>query len=237
MSFRVLRKINKIVTSTVVAGILLVQPAVMASTYGSGNYGACVYSQGCPPPASSGSKPGASSGSPSPSTNTADQILLNDFSEYFTNMGKSLEMPAGQVIYFNISSAGNIVKYAITIKTVGANNVVFTIGTSPTEITLHLGEFRQFDANNDGQNDIEITLDGIKGGVATMTFRALSSAPQTPQVIAPIAVAATKAKGSSRLSLWLWLAFIVAALIIWLTLFLLRRRRREEESRPTWPNY
>ncbi len=183
---------------------------VAANTYGSGSYNACTYGQGCPT-----STP---SSNPSPS---GSSILLNDFAEYFTASGKTLDLKVKQVVYFDLTENDHIVRHSVTVKEIGINQVVLTITSSSFDTFLLIGDKKQYDVSNDGQSDIEIALNGIANQVATLTFRQLS--PAKPPTAA---TGQTKPKSS----FWLLVLSLVSlglGILIFLILFWRRRRQRE----------
>ncbi len=203
------------------AGTLLLVSTALASTYGSGAYGDCKYSTGCPPAASSSTSSNGSSSSAATTAQTTQgtTILLNDFPEYFTS-GKTLDLKAGDVICFNVDNNGTVEKHCITIKEVGDTYAIVTIDSSPTEVRFNIGDIKQFDVTGDKSNDIEITLNSITNKQANFTFKNLGKAIKTPP--AATAEAGSKPKGTN----WLLISSIVAlfAGVLW-SLWLWGRRR------------
>ncbi len=212
----------------VVSSFLLVSTA-LASTYGSGNYGACAYSTGCPPSAGTQSTSTSTTTGGGSTTSQGQTILLNDFSDYFGN-GKQLTLSVGDVIYFNVDNNGVTEKLSITVKEVGSDYAILTIGPPSFDVRFKIGDIKQFDVTTDGSNDIEITLNSIANKKATMTFRGLVKGAQT-SISAPTITAATP-----HHSRWLLILSLLALGIglFWL-LWLLARRRRHQQGPPTPP--
>ncbi len=106
-----------------------------------------------------------------------NDLYLNDFSEYSTEAGKTLYLRVGQKVYFGVMTHGKIELHSVSLKEIGANFVIITVASTPTDARLFVGDKKQFDVTNDNTNDIEVTLGGIVGDVARMTFRQ----PHTPR--------------------------------------------------------
>lgn len=220
MAFRLIKSFSNTFAALLIAFVvgLSVRPAAAtASTYGSGHYGACTYSQGCSTPTTT------STGGSTPTTTTSPTaILLNDFEQYFASGGKTLDLKVDQVIYFDVTVGGVTERHSVTIKKIGPDYVILTLASEPFDVTLFVGDTKQYDVNNDGQNDIEISLNSIStNGKANLTFRALKPPAAAPAATAP----------AQKHTNWLWIivsiALIIIALIIFIWLFA-RRRRRDE---------
>src|SRR3989344_3202131 len=111
------RKPRKFLVLTSVFLSLFANPifstGVLASTYGSGNYNTCGYGSSCP---------SKSTGNSTNSTAApTDQILLNDFNDFFTDSGKQLALDAGQVVAFNVITNGVTEQKSIIINTIASD--------------------------------------------------------------------------------------------------------------------
>src|SRR3989344_9133156 len=106
-----------------IGGLVLPSPA-LAEVYGGGNYGNCPYSQGC----TSTGEPAGNGDSNADQPADSNTILLNDFDEYFTDTGKQLELEVGDVIYFDVTSNNETIKYSIKVDKVGEDFVDITVG-------------------------------------------------------------------------------------------------------------
>jgi len=201
-------------------------PAIYASTYGSGNYGACTYGNGCPA-ASSSSGSGASAPT-STSSSTPGQILLNDYPEYVNGAGKELTLQAGQVVYFNVQTNGETVSHNITIQiqSIGPDYVDIVFQPGSTTVRFQLGQTRSFDVDGDGKDDIKITLVNLNNGQATFIFSAVLGANVTK--VTPSATTI----GVAHHSLFWIILFIIIILVALFIFFLLWRRRKEREEQP-----
>lgn len=196
---------------------LLVHTGALAAPYGSGTYGECLYSQGC----STTSQP-----STHKSTETPGTILLNDYSDYFTDSGVTLDLKAKQVVYYDVTDDNGTTRYKITIKFIDGNGIVVTLSPNGQDITLGIGDSFKYDANGDGQNDIQITLDNINGTKASINFKDLSVGTN----IQPPSVNATTGHN--------WPLIIVSIILvllglIWFIIILFKRRRQDDDDKPS----
>ena len=208
------------------AGLFLFVPSVYSQAYGGGNYGACKYSQGCS--SATFTPTGNGTGSSSESPDTTSKIILNNYDDYFTDGGVQLDLKEGQVIYVDIIVNGETVRYTITVTNVGDDFVDLLIGTSgKTKIKVHLviGEIKKIDLDGDGTLDISITLNGIKNGKASFTFKVLGATTQTP-----VATTSTPKKSSINWLLWLSLAAIILGALI--SIILAIKKRRDKNNKP-----
>ncbi len=217
------RLIVAVMLSALAVG-LFVPVVALASTYGSGAYNTCTYSDGCPASSSSGS-----SGSTTKPKSSSSVILLNDFPAYLDGSGKQLDLVQGQIICFEVTTNGETTKYCLTVNKIGSDFVDITVGT----IKLHMlvGETQLVDVNGDGINDISITLDGIMDGKASFTFKALGAPTQTPSTNSTTPT--TKQKSSINWLLILSIAAIIIGGLIFIILLIRRRKRHDQQN--MWP--
>ncbi len=224
MAIKTFGKITRLLAPVFIVCAFVLQPVAWAAVYGGGNYGACKYSQGC-----SGSSSTPSSSSPSSSTpsSSTSLILLNNYDNFFSVNGQQLVLKAGQVLYFDVTANNETIRYSITINKVTSNYVDLTISPGAIKLRFFVGDTKQIDVNGDGINDISITLNAIKNGKATFTFKVLGASTTTPT---PAAAAATKKPNH-----WILIISLVAifvGLLIWLWLFLRRRHDRRNIQMP-----
>jgi hypothetical protein len=142
---------------------------------------------------------------------SGSSILLNDFESYFGN-GKKLMLSGNQVIHFNIEKRENIEKHTVTVARVGDKYVDVVIRSEPINARLAIGEKKVFDVDNDGRDDIEVSLQSIINGQAEMSFKQLQTVTATVQ----------KANGFS----WWWLILLIAALILIFIIYRMTQHRR-----------
>jgi len=210
-----------------VSGLLIIPANVLAAPYGSGSYDDCKYSQGCD-----------ASGGPittTPPDNQGSIILLNDFSEFFTEDGKTLDMGVADVVHFNLTVDGQLEDYTITIKQVGDNFVILTFAPDSFDVTLTIGQSGQYDVNGDGKKDIKVTLNGISDGKANLSFSAVlgnSTVQPSNDDSATVEKVAVPQKGKS----WLWMILSILAIVtaIFIFFILWRRRRKKDEEPGIW---
>lgn len=241
--FTQIRKIKKfLVASAFVVALttLLASPNfVLASTYGSDNYDTCGYGTSCPAKKKTGSTTPAETTIP-----TNGNILLNDFSEYFSDGGIQLTLNSGQVINFDITSNGEIQHKSITIIAITDDYVDFSISMNSANLNVrfYINDTKKYDVNNDGSDDIQITLNGITDGKATMSFKAiLGTSVKSPST----AKKASVLPATKDSSWWIWIIVsLVLILIAIIMFFILFKRRRKDENQkfidptipPTTPN-
>ena len=187
--------------------------AVADSTYDSGTYGDCYYAQSC--------STAPSSNAPATTTQTG-QILLNNYGSYFTTAGKQIGLQVGQIVYFNVTANGATVQYGATVKAIGSNYVVIVLGSSTIEIKLLIGQGQQLDVNNDGQKDIEITLQSITDGQAYIIFKQLG-----PPNVTSISSTTQKAAKQRKTEFYVSAGILAVGLLFILILLITKRRRHD----------
>jgi len=122
-------------------------------------------------------------------------ILLNDFADFLTGEGKSLNLQPDAKVYFNVTqpATGQVEKHTITVKSVQGDAVLITVSSKPFDVMFHIGETKDIDVDKDGINDVRITLTGVSDGVAQVVVKQLAQTnatdtakkPQIPTVQAP----------------------------------------------------
>lgn len=222
-----------VVTAAVLAfgGLSPVGAQAATGTYDCGTYGGGNYDQtDCTDSSSStSSSSGTSSSSTnststgsgsSTSTSTSDEVVLNDFSEYTSAEGKSLSFTVGDVFHFNLGGEG----HTITVKSIDASKLIVTIASTPTDVTIPIGQTVKYDVDQDGTPDIAITYSTVSSDSATATaiFHALSATsattPSTTGSTSNTSTGGTTSGSQSSANLWwLWIIPIVIgiALLIW----------------------
>ena len=140
-----------------------------------------------PSPAASASP--SVSPSPSPVTTgsgSSTKVLLNDYPEY-SLAGKEVTMQPAQVVWFHVDEE----QHSATIKQVGTNFALITIASTPRDVSINLGERKQYDVNDDGVNDLEIYLAGISNGKANLIFKQLAQPAAIKQPNAKLIIGAS----------------------------------------------
>lgn len=226
MVFSRLSNLPKILIAAVVLISLLPAPNAFASVYGSGTYNKCAYGNGCP--ATGGRSPSEPGNISTPANSQpSDQILLNDFTEYFGELGKRLYLQTNQVVYFDITAGQTTKRHNITVKEVGSSYVVIVLASDPIDAKLVVSDIRQFDVNGDDVADIQISLANISDSVATMIFKNLGvSSPS----VAPPSSSLQQISTKNRLSLIIYATFLATGLLIFALLFWKRRKKRRENQ-------
>lgn len=217
-------------------------------TYGGGSYDQtdCTDSTGSTGSSSGSSSSSGSTGSTSGSssstgssssstgstttTTTGTTVLLNDFSEYTDVTGKSLSFKVGDVIYFNLKGT----KHTITIKSITPSTLVVTIASTPTDVSVGMGQTVNYDVDQDGTADIAITYSQVASDASTATaiFKALGTTASTGTSSTGSGTSSstggtttTTENGSMNLW-WIWIfpVIIGIGLIIWAVIAAKRRK-------------
>jgi hypothetical protein len=118
------------------------------------------------PPPSGGGGSGAVAAAPSAKT-----INLNSKFAVAETYQSSL-LKGDRAIY---EFAGE--NHTLKVASVTDTSVTLTIASMPYNVTLSIGEIGKIDLNNDGTDDLAITLDRIRGSMADMTFAKISPPP------------------------------------------------------------
>jgi hypothetical protein len=106
----------------------------------------------------------------------APTVNLQADEMYRTGKGKALRVREGQVATFTSADKS----HSVTIDTINADSVTFTLRSTPQTFTLKVGQTGTYDVDNDGHPDISVSLASITGGTANMSFAAIAkSAGQT----------------------------------------------------------
>lgn len=164
-------------------------------------------------------------------TTGEQRIVLNEFFDYLSTLGVTMDLQEGQVIYFSIITENGEEEHSITITEVGEDYVVFTVRSDPQEVRLVLGESREVDANMDGTNDVEITLLSIDNGYVNARFKQLGDeVDQNEGEVGENTDGQVDERDSDvekRSFNWWW---IVVAVLVGGGLYIIAKRRREDEK-------
>ncbi|HLD02276.1 MAG TPA: hypothetical protein VJC07_01085, partial [Candidatus Nanoarchaeia archaeon] len=107
-------------------------------------------------------------------------------------------------------------EHSLYLKDLGEDSATFTLQSEPQDVTLNVGETGNYDVDNDGKNDVAVTLNGISRGRADVTVAGLkaSTAEETTESGKTTTTTGEKEKKSSLL-LWLIILLIVVLILIW----------------------
>ncbi len=139
------------------------------------------------------------------------KIILNDFTEYTDSQskGKTLNLTVNQVIYFSVDGG----EHSVTIKDISDDGyATFVLASTPRTERLKVGETGRYDVNDDGSNDVEVSVLGVNGKYVDMTFKQLAK----PAIVA-------EAVGSNSKLPWLILPLIGLGFIV-----VAKRRSRQK---------
>jgi hypothetical protein len=110
------------------------------------------------------------------------KIYLNDFSEYGTSAGKTLELALGQVVYFYVR--GEL--HSAAVIEIGPDYVILRIASEPQEVRISLGETQEVSVSPNGSKDIRISLKSLQNGKATLNFAEITEPPVVAAATKPI---------------------------------------------------
>jgi hypothetical protein len=147
---------------------------------------------------------------------TQATINLNDYGDYTSGIGKTLELVESQVIHFTF----NGVEHTITIKTITDSYIVVTIASTPHDVTVQKGQTVKYDVDGDGSTDISIAYVSQTAGVATITFN---------QLLKPAPTNATSTQPTYWWALWTSIAIVVVVVIIILVIVKTRKPTAKDQ--------
>ncbi|MDB5179774.1 MAG: hypothetical protein JWN12_406 [Candidatus Saccharibacteria bacterium] len=107
---------------------------------------------------------------------TQNTITLNDYSEYLSGAGKSLELIQGQILHFTFNGE----QHTITIKVITDTYIIVTIASTPHDVTIQKGETVKYDVDGDGTTDISLSYISSTAGVGTLSFTQLAKQGSSP---------------------------------------------------------
>lgn len=137
---------------------------------------------------------------------SGNKIVLNVFPEFTNQEGKKLDLSVNQVVYFQLDND----EHSATITQITDDYVTFVLASKPKNGKLKIGETGRYDVNEDGIMDVEISVIGVAGKYAGMTFKQLAQVPKT---------SVTLAKGFN------WVPYIVGFVLVTGALVVARRRK------------
>jgi len=126
-----------------------------------------------------------------------------------TQEKQTIQLPPKQYVNFRYDQ----LDHTITILSITSDSATISIDNKITD-TIQIKQSKEFDLNNDGINDIKITLNKILLNKADITVEKLEGATQEVQQV-------TTTKKTSLL--WLWSVLIIV-IIVGLYLFLNKRK-------------
>lgn len=203
----------KIISASVVLAMIALLPGVAtASNYGSGNYGACSYQDGCAVSRESNSETEVVELEPDQT-----ELVLNTYDGFFVDAGITItNLKVGDVLNFCLSSSSCAEAkddlHTITIKGIDLSNperpvITLTFASTPFDVTFVKGDVKKIDVNQDGANDIEVTFVDVVDGHAILTTKNLSRTSDTSS-------ASDKEVEKASSKAWIWVAVAVAVVLL-----------------------
>lgn len=133
-------------------------------------------------------------------------------------------------------------QHSVKVTDVSNNSVTIIVKSEPQFSNLKIGESKEFDTNNDGKNDLRVTLLGIENGKPRLVYESLTTQPattetaeQTPETTteAVTEVPSTTAEETAETGIQektnffrLYAKYIIGGLIILVLLILVIRYRK-----------
>ncbi len=112
----------------------------------------------------------------------SSKTYLNDFSEFSSNTGKTLELALGQIVYFYIR--GEL--HSATVIELGPDYVTLRIASEPQEVRISLGQTQEVSVSPNGSKDLRVSLTKLQDGKATLTFAEITEPPVIAAATKPI---------------------------------------------------
>ncbi len=105
--------------------------------------------------------------------------------------------------------------------------VTFTISSTPTTVTMRVGETKRVDMDGDGVDDLEITLNSIdENGQVNMSIRDVAITETTPAEETPEEVASAEPKGAKG-GAWIWWVLIIIVIVVIVALLIPKKGKRK----------
>lgn len=184
-----------------------------------------------PAPVSSGGGGGGGSSSGTTYSLTESQTIE----------GINKELVKGDKIKFVVSSSS----HTLLLNKVDSNVVNVTISSNPINLILELGRVYKLSLNSSDYYDLQVKLEGISGGEANVTLRAIHEQVNPPIISSNVSVADNAsqlnrnnvedkiAKNSIRLNLYemvvLIIVFVLVVLIFWFVLKPVKKRKKNKD--------
>ena len=175
--------------------------------------------------ASSSSTGGTSGGS---SGGEATQVISEEVTAGTTkDIGTFTETQITQIseqgsVSFKVGTETHTAK----VLTVGTDSVTIEVSSTPKQVTLTIGETKDVDTNDDGTDDISISLNAITNGKADITFKNLATSGGTEEISTTTTITqppvVTGTEPTSKA--WIWWT-LIAVIIIVIVVLLLRKKK------------
>jgi len=157
---------------------------------------------------------GGSGGSGSPGTTIENPVSIE------AGITSDLGSLSSSGAYTSISQSGAINfavaggQHSVKVLTVTQNSATIEVASTPQQVTLNIGDTREFDLNDDTKNDMSITLNSITNGKADLLFKAIIQEVLQPETGGEVTGEPAKA---NLTWLWILIAVVVIALIWYFT--------------------
>jgi hypothetical protein len=145
-----------------------------------------------------------------PTEPVAPVFDLQASSSYRSGGGERLKLSQGQIVDFNVVKA----PHTVTIDSVTATGITFTLRSTPQTVTLKTGETGKYDVNDDNRPDIAITLLDISNGIANISFAAIQNPDTAVAAEHPSAIAHDQRKNTPLTSAAIIIGLVVIVIVI-----------------------
>ncbi|MEK6932613.1 MAG: hypothetical protein AABW56_02350 [Nanoarchaeota archaeon] len=119
-------------------------------------------------------------------------------------------IPASGGISFSISGQSHTAK----VLTVTSTSATIEFASTPSQVTLNVGETKEVDLNDNGKMDLSVMLKSITNSKADLIFKTITEVTETPTTPEPTVEPPTT-EGSSSTWVWILVIIVVVVLLIW----------------------
>ncbi len=140
----------------------------------------------------------------------------------YTNLARlQIELTLGDVLCFEVINGAQELPsvHSFTITEIGADYAVFVIASEPITDRLYVGQSGRYDTENNGYDNLEVTLQSVTATSANFTFRQLSQQTNPEPIIEGVVDTDEERSTTAWLSvIVLLLASVGIILLTWLYL-------------------
>ncbi len=116
--------------------------------------------------------------------------------------------------------------HTAVINTITDNAVTITISSDSFDVSLTIGQTKDVDTDGDGIEDLRITLNGIIGEKADITFRNIYTSTSTPQPREPIRPTKPADESGSGKGVLIFMVVLVLVIGVVVALVYLKKKRK-----------
>ena len=115
--------------------------------------------------------------------------------------------------------------HTATVLEVTVDSATIEISSTPSQFTLNIGESQEVDVDDNGVNDLVVTLSSVTNSKADLVFKTIEEAAPTEEVPTGEEVPGVVTGEEARPSLtWLWVVIVIVVVILLIWYFSRRKR-------------